>query len=322
MDWTEGREWLTHDTDADVMFCEWCRRFDRNDHRNQFVKGCASMKLESIKKHELSRQHKDSEAAQRARSRPDRAPMELALQTMERGELEQMKRLFNTAFYLVVAERPFRDFPALLQLQALNGVPVGRSYNSPKQARQFVYFIAEQMRKDLVGMLQNADFFSVCMDSSTDKATIDEEMVQVRFLQDNLPVYRFVAVKALSKADAAGTVRAIVSALEADCECSDWQSKLVGLSADGAAVNMGVRSGAAKRLQDEVPHLVAVHCCAHRVELAIKSISTDVDLFNSLSALIKFQTSASRDGRFLHVRSTGGCASIVPEDRECVVEKS
>ena len=28
MDWTEGREWLTHDTDADVMFCEWCRRFN------------------------------------------------------------------------------------------------------------------------------------------------------------------------------------------------------------------------------------------------------------------------------------------------------
>ena len=23
MDWTEGREWLTHNTDADVMFCEW-----------------------------------------------------------------------------------------------------------------------------------------------------------------------------------------------------------------------------------------------------------------------------------------------------------
>ena len=36
MDWTEGREWLTHNTDADVMFCEWCRCFDRN----QFVKVC------------------------------------------------------------------------------------------------------------------------------------------------------------------------------------------------------------------------------------------------------------------------------------------
>ena len=90
-------------------------------------------------------------------------------------------------------------------------------------------------------------WYSVCMDSSTDKATIDEEMVQVRFLQDNLPVYRFVALKALSKVDAAGTVCAIVSALETECECSDWKSKLVGLSADGATVNMGVCSGAARQ---------------------------------------------------------------------------
>ena len=51
--------------------------------------------------------------------------MELALLTMEQDELEQMKRLFNTAVYLVVAERPFSDFSALLQLQTLNGVAVG-----------------------------------------------------------------------------------------------------------------------------------------------------------------------------------------------------
>jgi hypothetical protein len=108
-DWAKGRIWLKHDAESNVMFCEWCRCFDKNEHRNQFVKGCASMKLESIKKHELSMQHKHSEAAQRARARPDRAPMELALQAMEQDELEQMKRLFNTAFYPVVAERPFRE---------------------------------------------------------------------------------------------------------------------------------------------------------------------------------------------------------------------
>ena len=99
-------------------------------------------------------------------------------------------------------------------------------------------------------------------------------------------MYKFVALKALSKADAAGTLGAFVSALETECECSDWMSKLVGLCADGAAVNMGVRSGAAKRMQDDFPHLVAVHCCAHRVELAIKDISTDVDFFKSLEGTL------------------------------------
>ena len=71
-----------------------------------------------------------------------------------------------------------------------------------------------------------------------------------------------------------------------ECECKEWKSKLVGICADGAAVNMGVRSGAAKRLQDEIPHLIPVHCCAHRVELAVKSISTGIDYFESLEAIL------------------------------------
>ena len=55
----------------------------------------------------------------------------------------------------------------------------------------FVHSIAEEIRKDLVLLVQSADFFSVCMDSSTNKATIDEEMVQVRLLKNNRLVYRF-----------------------------------------------------------------------------------------------------------------------------------
>ena len=35
-----------------MMFCEWCCCFDKNEHRNQFVKGGTSMKMESIKKHD------------------------------------------------------------------------------------------------------------------------------------------------------------------------------------------------------------------------------------------------------------------------------
>ena len=203
--------------------------------------------------------------------------MEVAVQQMEREELEHIRRLFNTVFYLVEAERPFSDFPGLLQLQKHNGLPLGCAYSNEKQAKTFLGFIAEELRSQLVKSLQEGAFFSVSFDSSTDQGNIDEEMVQVRVLENNRPVYKFVAVKPLAKADAAGTVAAVVEALETDCELNDWQSKLVGLSADGAAINMGVRSGAAKRLRDQVPHLVAVHCCAHRVELAIKTISTNVE---------------------------------------------
>ena len=68
---------------------------------------------------------------------------------------------------------------------------------------------AEEFRLSLVRLL--IMIFCVCFDSSTDKATIDEEIVQIRVLIDNTPVYRFAAIKPLAKA--------VVSALEVECEC-------------------------------------------------------------------------------------------------------
>ena len=266
------------------MFCSWCRKYDGNEHRNQFVRGCSSMKLESIKRHEASQQHADAKAAHLAQSLPEQAPMEMALLTMEQAELDQMRYLFNTAYYLIQAEHPFRDFSGILTLQRLNSVSLGNAYSNEMQAKVFVSFIAEDLRAQLVQLIDKSDFFSISIDSSTDKGNIDEEIVQVRPIENYRPVYKFVAVKPLVKPDAVNTVSAIVSALEDDCELSagDWQSKLIGMSADGAAVNFGSWSGVVKRVRDSVPHLISVHCCAHRIELAIKSVSKDVPLFKVL----------------------------------------
>ena len=46
--------------------------------------------------------------------------------------------------------------------------------------------------------------------------------------------------------------------------------QLVGACADGASVNFGVKSGVLTQLKSEQPSLVAVHCTAHRLELALK----------------------------------------------------
>ena len=89
-----------------------------------------------------------------------------------------MKILFNTAYYLVEAERPFRDFSALLALQRLNDIPFGHAYNNEMQAKLFLSYIAEEFRAQLVQSLQKGEFFSISIDSSTDKGNIDEEMVQ------------------------------------------------------------------------------------------------------------------------------------------------
>ena len=84
----------------------------------------------------------------------------------------------------------------------------------------------------------------------------------------------FVAITALEKADADSITAAIKSTVKnyIDIEGEDLKSKLVGLSCDGAAVLMGCRRGVATQLRSEIPHLVVVHCLAHRLELCFKRV--------------------------------------------------
>ncbi|KAJ8332634.1 hypothetical protein SKAU_G00424230 [Synaphobranchus kaupii] len=49
----------------------------------------------------------------------------------------QLKKLITTAYHVAKTEQPFTQYPALLDLQAINGVDVGGKYKS-KQACQRV----------------------------------------------------------------------------------------------------------------------------------------------------------------------------------------
>ena len=51
--WAKTRPWLEYDPGLKLMFCSWCRSYEKNRDRNQFAKGCSSVKLESIKKMSL-----------------------------------------------------------------------------------------------------------------------------------------------------------------------------------------------------------------------------------------------------------------------------
>ena len=51
---------------------------------------------------------------------------------------------------------------------------------------------------------------------------------------------------------------------------NEWRNKTVGMSTDGASVMTGIRNGVVTKIKADVPHLISVHCIAHRLELGIK----------------------------------------------------
>ena len=59
-DWKVNRPWLWVETNAngdEIMFCYFCVKSGISSDKTSFVKGCTSLKLESLKHHETSNMH-------------------------------------------------------------------------------------------------------------------------------------------------------------------------------------------------------------------------------------------------------------------------
>ena len=59
-------------------------------------------------------------------------------------------------------------FMAACELEQRHGVNIGTYYTTETSARSFIHFIAEVQQKKLVTVLQQAKFFSIVLDASTD----------------------------------------------------------------------------------------------------------------------------------------------------------
>ena len=67
-----------------------------------------------------------------------------------------------------------------------------------------------------------------------------------------------------------------------------WEKKIVGTGTDGASTMLGKNNGFVAKLQQRLdrPELVAVHCSAHRNELAYKEAARGIQLYKKVDALL------------------------------------
>ena len=107
-------------------------------------------------------------------------------------------------------------------------------------------------------------------DGSTDSAVLEQELVYARFLDNGLPVSKFVSIQELKAGNASGIIDGLDAAFEhVGFSPSEWREHLVAFGADGAAVMLGRTRGVAALLKQDVAYMIEIHCVAHRLELGI-----------------------------------------------------
>ena len=197
--------------------------------------------------------------------------------TIESSARGNYKKLVRTALHIALKEKPYSNFPHLIDLQKSNGLKFLQGKTHRNTCAELIKCLADVVRSDLKEILHNANFYSSLFDGSQPKKTYsEEELLYVKVL------IRGKAVDLLCKcihmddygSDASDLKHAFDDALKENYKLEDrFTPLLISHCADSASVNMGRYNGACTQIKAYGQSwLLVIHCANHRLELAIADV--------------------------------------------------
>lgn len=220
--------------------------------------------------------------------------MTVAIRKVNKKHHKTTERCFLTAYYLAKNNRPFTDYPDLLQLLELNELDVGITLHSRYSATQIINSIADDMKKNLCqSIIQNNRKISVIVDESSTISNKSTLLIYIRTIFDSAQSRNIVgsafplSLVELESLNAGTITEAILQCLSSNGFHSDYLSNhLVGICSDGASVMVGSQSGVLTQLKDRYPNILLWHCLCHRIELAVSDAVKSMNSVNHIQSFM------------------------------------
>ena len=185
-------------------------------------------------------------------------------------------------------------------------------YTSPEVQNILIKLMAGQVLRNISDKLQSSPYITIMIDETTDITNEEQVTIVMRRIDDDFEVYEeFLGLYAVPSIDAARLFSIIK-----DCmlRFNLPLSKLRGQCYDGCSTMSGIRSGVAKRVQDEESRAVFTHCYSHSLNLAASDSVKNSELVKSalettheITKLIK--KSPRRDGIFKELKAESDLSS-------------
>ena len=281
-------------------YCFICRQFPTYADKNSgLFEGMVLKRRDTLSAHNQSTKHVLCQTKyDQKNGKKVTGKIDVAFAKVDQSEVERYNKLFNTAYAIAKGNKPYSDYPLYCELQTKNWLNLGSDHIGRDACVDFIKAISLNMLEEESNTIKEARFLSVMSDSSTDSSVIDQEVILLRYVHPSTAdvMTSYTSIEGLQNSRAEGVFEAIkfgVSKVGVDIENMDPELKLVCVNMDGAAVNMGAKSGVAKKINDVVENNVLVtHCVAHKLELGV------LDAVKEVSYLDKFEKSLKRICKF------------------------
>ncbi|CAC5397877.1 unnamed protein product [Mytilus coruscus] len=324
--WEEKFPWLRYLVQKDAAFCINCLAFCNYKDGDVFTdKGFNDWKNATGSKREVLLSHNESKTHQQATNKTINYKQIVSKEEKDiyvsisksyeekvKGNREILFRIIDTIVVLGQQNIPLRghnwnkekkiedgNFSRFLQWKAddvpilkshLENAPYNAQYTSPDIQNELISFCGLQIKNTILKKVQEAKWFSIMADESTDVGTKEQMALCIRYVDRTATVFEdFIGFIEMEKVNAESIATAIVNNVQ---ECGLNMDNLHGQGYDGASVMSGNISGVKARIQQIQPKEYYHHCRTHVLNLVVatscKALAEIRNLFDSVSQLTWF----------------------------------
>jgi len=223
---------------------------------------------------------------------------------------ENIVSYLKCAYHLAKTEQPKSQFPAVIELVECLGIQLTKdecAYTNHRAITEFQTALADVVLDETLDKINSSHYFAISIDESTDRANHKKLIMYVDYLNNYEKHTRFLSNMFIEKSTANAETITHLVLQELKSKGINLQ-KLIGISTDGASVMTGRHNGVVKRLRDEIPELIGVHCAAHRCSLAASQAAKFVPELQSYARTVSnifyyFSNSALRSNKLREIQS-------------------
>lgn len=324
--WYTSHQWMCGSYYKQSLFCWPCLLLSKGRNNVWVLQGFSDFKnlSASVKKHELSKEHMSSFVALKrlqANTSTIRDALEMQSSVSLKLYNEDVRKnrkllsyLIDVTCHLAKQELSFRghdeksdslnvgNFRSTFNLIIKRDIEIqehlrkiGNIFSGLSKTIQndLIVCISEYLMETIHQEIRDSLFFAVQADDTTDILEKSQCAISVRYVNKCSEIKeRFLGFYDVSEDRTADAMYNLITSVLIPF---DFKNKLVGQCYDGASVMAGSLNGLQKKIKDDAPVALFVHCSAHRLNLVLQNGSKNIKNCRSF-----FATATSIAGFFHH----------------------
>ena len=269
------------------MHCALCRSYNKD---NTMAIGTSNFRTSTLSRHMSGEDHQSlmfGKSLQRGKVKA----WDKAFDNENQAAITAMKAVY----YIAKENLPLTKYESMIKLfknvkadhiQHLSGGE-GVDYDTWYSAEQFLESINESITEEVKAKMKAATFITILCDESTDIANHKKLVVWAILMnvedKEPMPEVIFLTDLHLKHADAGCIALAIMDYLKSMGVGTD---KVMGLGTDGASVMTGTKNGLSGRMMRLNPHIINIHCIAHRLALVTSQAAESIPALKDIQQLL------------------------------------